>query len=93
MNVDRENTIVGLFPKESYIEQIGSCSSVNFEPKVFKQSSYIFSISIVKSAGFRLFPQVLHFPSMVRKMSLMGLRLIILDIVVPHLPQIISVEG
>ena len=26
-------------------------------------------------------------------MSLMGLRFIILDIVVPHLPQIISVEG
>jgi len=47
-NVDRKNILV---------------ADLNFEPKSFIKESYIFSISIVKSAGFKLFPQVLHFPS------------------------------
>lgn len=55
--------------------------------------AYNFSTSIVKSAELRLFPHTLHLLSCVRKMSRTGLRLITFDRVVPHLPQITSVDG
>jgi hypothetical protein len=57
------------------------------------QLSYNLSISIVKSDELRVFPHVLHLPSWARIISLIGLKLIILEIIVPHLPQITSVEG
>ena len=47
----------------------------------------------MKSDGFRVFPHVLHFPSWVRKISLIGLRLITFDIVEPQNPQTTSVKG
>jgi hypothetical protein len=47
----------------------------------------------VKSEGFRVFPHVLHFPSQVRNISLIGLKLIIFDIVAPQMPQTTSVKG
>jgi hypothetical protein len=40
-----------------------------------------------------VFPQVLHRQPFVRNMSRIGLKLIIFDIIVPHLPQITSVDG
>jgi hypothetical protein len=40
-----------------------------------------------------LLPHVLHFPSWVRKISLIGLRLITFDIVEPQNPQTTSVKG
>lgn len=47
----------------------------------------------MKSDGFRVFPHVLHFPSWVRKISLIGLRLITFDIVEPQNPHTTSVKG
>jgi hypothetical protein len=40
-----------------------------------------------------VFPQVLHRQPFVRNTSRIGLKLIIFDIIVPHLPQITSVDG
>jgi hypothetical protein len=54
---------------------------------------YSFSTSIVKSEGLRLFPHDLHLLSCVRKMSRTGLKLITFERIVPHLPQITSVDG
>jgi hypothetical protein len=56
-------------------------------------SYYNLSISIVKSDGLRIFPQVLHRQPCVRNISRIGLKLIIFDIIAPHLPQITSVDG
>ena len=47
----------------------------------------------MKSEGLRLFPHTLHLLSCVRKMSRTGLKLIIFERVVLHLPQITSVDG
>jgi hypothetical protein len=54
---------------------------------------YNLSISIVKSDGLRAFPQVLHLQPWLRNTSRIGLKLIIFDIIAPHLPHITSVEG
>ncbi len=40
-----------------------------------------------------MLPHVLHFPPWARNISLIGLRVMILDIIAPHLPQITSAEG
>ena len=48
---------------------------------------------IVKSEGFKETPHLLHLPLKGLMLSLTDLRLIILLILVPQLPQIISIDG
>lgn len=55
--------------------------------------NYCFIASIVKSDGFKDTPHLLHLALKGLMLSLTDFRLIILLIFVPHLPQIISIDG